>query len=120
MLLLLHNPAVLDRVIQEQEKILDPSKDTLELEDIQQMELLHNSMREALRMCPTFIMLLRKVMKETKITVDNKAFTIPKDDIVVVSPTVAMRLKDTFPNLPLQLFTDFSKIELDPDILAPI
>ena len=31
-----------------------------------------------------------------------------------------LKMKDTFPNLPLQLFTDFSKIELDPDILAPI
>lgn len=98
LLLLLHNPAVLDRVMDEQEKILDPNKDMLELEDIQQMELLHNSMREALRMCPTFIMLLRKVMKDTKITVDNKTYTIPKDDIVVVSPTVSMRLESTFKN----------------------
>merc|ERR1711935_157619 len=96
LLLLLHNPTVLDSVMKEQERILDPSKEILELEDIQQMELLHNSMREALRMCPTFIMLLRKVMKETKVTVDGKTFTIPKDDIVVVSPTVSMRLDSTF------------------------
>eukprot|EP00980_Cylindrotheca_fusiformis_P026064 scaffold15305_cov126-Cylindrotheca_fusiformis.AAC.2 len=98
MLLLLHNPTVLDRVIKEQNAIVDPSKETLELEDVQQMELLHNCMREALRMCPTFIMLLRKVMKDTKVTVDGKSYVIPKNDIAVVSPTVSMRLESTFKN----------------------
>jgi sterol 14-demethylase len=98
LLLLLHNPTVLDRVMKEQDEILDPTKEALEFDDIQQMELMHNCMREALRMCPTFIMLLRKVMKDTKITVKGKSYTIPKNDIVVVSPTVSMRLESTFKN----------------------
>jgi sterol 14-demethylase len=98
MLFLLHNPTVMDRVMKEQDEILDPKKEALEYDDIQQMEVMHNCMREALRMCPTFIMLLRKVMKDTKITVKGKSYTIPKDDIVVVSPTVSMRLESTFKN----------------------
>eukprot|EP00529_Nitzschia_sp_RCC80_P041347 CAMPEP_0113490414 /NCGR_PEP_ID=MMETSP0014_2-20120614/27034_1 /TAXON_ID=2857 /ORGANISM="Nitzschia sp." /LENGTH=480 /DNA_ID=CAMNT_0000384185 /DNA_START=79 /DNA_END=1521 /DNA_ORIENTATION=- /assembly_acc=CAM_ASM_000159 len=97
MLLMLHNPTVLQRVLKEQEQFA--GKDTLELEDVQQMELLHNCMRESLRMCPTFIMLLRKVMKDTSVTTkDGKTYRIPKDDIVVVSPTVSMRLETSFEN----------------------
>lgn len=98
LLLLLHNPMVLDRVMKEQDDILDPNKAELDLEDVQKMELLHNCMREALRMCPTFIMLLRKVMKDTKITVKGKSYIIPKNDVAVVSPTVSMRLPTTFKN----------------------
>lgn len=71
-------------------------KDTLELEDVHQMELLHNCMREALRMCPTFIMLLRKAMKDAAIVVNGTTHRIHKGDIVVVSPTVSMRLPTAF------------------------
>jgi sterol 14-demethylase len=95
LLLLLHNPTVLQRVLKEQEQFA--GKETLELEDVHQMELLHNCMREALRMCPTFIMLLRKVMKDTSVTdASGTTHHIPKGDIVVVSPTVSMRLPTTF------------------------
>jgi sterol 14-demethylase len=63
------------------------------------MELLHNCMQEALRMCPTFIMLLRKAMKDTEVTTkDGKTYKIPKDDLVAVSPTVSIRLDTTFDN----------------------
>lgn len=96
MLLLLHNPKVLTRVMEEQKQFVE--KDTLELEDVQQMQLLHNCMREALRMCPTFIMLLRQAMKDTSVTVNGKTYHIPKDDIVAVSPTVSMRLSTSFKN----------------------
>jgi sterol 14alpha-demethylase len=96
LLLLLHNPAVLQRVMTEQE--IFANKDSLELEDIHQMELLHNCMREALRMCPTFIMLLRKAMKDATVSTNGKIYRIPKGDLVVVSPTVSMRLPTTFKN----------------------
>lgn len=96
MLLLLHNPKVLNRVMEEQKDSAD--KDTLELEDVQKMSLLHNCMRESLRLCPTFIMLLRQVMKDTTVTVNGVTHHIPKDDIVAVSPTVSMRLPTTFEN----------------------
>jgi len=96
MLLLLHNPNVLERVMEEQGQFA--SKDVLELDDVQQMSLLHNCMRESLRLCPTFIMLIRQVMKDTSVTVNGKTHHIPKDDLVVVSPTVSMRLDSTFEN----------------------
>jgi len=98
LLFLLHNPAVLTRVMEEQKTLGAPTKDTLELEDIQQMDLLQNCMRESLRLCPTFIMLLRKCMKDTSVTVNGTEFKIPKGDIVAVTPTVSMRMESTFKN----------------------
>jgi sterol 14-demethylase len=95
-LFLLHNPKILDRVMEEQVQF--GSKNGLQLDDVQQMSLLHNCMREALRLCPTFIMLLRQVMKDTSVTVNGKTHRIPKDDLVAVSPTVSMRLDSTFKN----------------------
>mmetsp|Transcript_18466 Transcript_18466/g.23783 ORF Transcript_18466/g.23783 Transcript_18466/m.23783 type:complete len:486 (+) Transcript_18466:132-1589(+) len=90
---------VLDKVLAEQEKVLKgDQKKTLEYDDLQQMEYLHNCMREALRMCPSFIMILRKAEKDISIKVQGKEYVIPKDDIVCVSPTMSMRLKTTFPN----------------------
>ena len=102
-LFILHNPDILKRVIEERESVFkEGGGDELTLDGINQLELLHNCMREALRLCPTFIMLLRKAMKDIKIMVDDpktgKPVTkiIPKGDTVVVSPTVSMRLESTF------------------------
>lgn len=95
-LFLIHNPKILNRVMEEQAQF--GSKNGLQLDDVQQMSLLHNCMREALRLCPTFIMLLRQVMKDTYVTVNGKTHRIPKDDLVAVSPTVSMRLDSTFKN----------------------
>lgn len=118
MLWMLHTPHILQRVLDEQERILQQqpqqqpqttttSTDTtppsststlsLDLDAINQMEILHNCMREALRLCPTFIMLLRKALQDLKVVVDGKTMVIPKGDLVVVSPTVSMRLNSTFP-----------------------
>ena len=90
---------VLDRVLAEQEQVLNKNMGkTLTYDDLQQMEYLHNCMREALRLCPTFIMILRRAEVDIPITVQNQNYVIPKGDFVCVSPTVSMRLKSTFPN----------------------
>lgn len=98
MLFLLHNRTMLDRAIKEQKDIVEQGTEQLTLDHINQMEFMHNCMREALRLCPTFIMLLRKAMKDIKLSVGGKDMVIPKNDLVVVSPTVSMRLKSTFEN----------------------
>ena len=90
---------LLDRVLEEQNQVLGGKMDKkLEYDDLQKMELLHNCMRETLRLCPTFIMLLRKAERDFNVTVGGKTYTVPKNDYVVVSPTVSMRQKSTFPN----------------------
>lgn len=111
-LLLANDKKLVQRLLDEQEQLQlkanDPTR-TLQYDDIQQMEFLHNCMREALRLCPTFIMILRRAEKDVEINVQNKKYVIPKDDFVVVSPTVSMRLKSTFPN----------PDTFDPDRFAP-
>lgn len=91
---------ILGKLLDEQNRVLGPSNTTkpLQFEDLQQMEYLHNCMREALRMCPTFIMILRKAERDIQINVSGKSYTIPQGDYVCVSPTVSMRQKSTFPD----------------------
>ena len=97
-LFIAHDRTLLKRVIEEQDAVLgkDNQKKSLSYDDINNMELLHNCMREALRLCPTFIMILRKVEREFALRVNDTAYNVPKNDIVVVSPTVSMRLKSSF------------------------
>jgi len=102
---------VVDRLLKEQEEILgkDNINKKLEYEDVQRMEYLHNCMREALRLCPTFIMILRRAERDITINVKGRRYDIPKGDFCCVSPTVSMRLKSTFPN----------PDTFDPDRFAP-
>lgn len=104
-LFLAHNPELLRRMREEQNQVLGGNnaneKDHLDYDDLQNMEFLHNCMRETLRMCPTFIMILRRAEQDIRITQDQnsdnkKEVVIPKNDFVVVSPTVSMRLKSSF------------------------
>jgi sterol 14alpha-demethylase len=114
-LFLADNGKFVDRVLEEQNRILkgDLTKE-LDFDDVQEMEFLHNAMREALRMCPTFIMLLRLAEVDIPLTIMNNSgnkthIVIPKGDFVAVSPTVSMRLKSTFENPDV----------FDPDRYAP-
>jgi sterol 14-demethylase len=98
------NHEILKRVQQEQSGIQleggdgNNNNNILTLDSINEMEVLHNCMREALRLCPTFIMLLRTAMKDIQLNIQGKDMVIPKGDLVVVSPTVSMRLETSFPN----------------------
>jgi len=88
---------LMDRVLEEQNKVLGGDMDKkLDYDDVQNMEILHNCMRETLRLCPTFIMLLRKAERDFNVTAGGKTYTVPKNDYVCVSPTVSMRQKSTF------------------------
>jgi sterol 14-demethylase len=95
-----NDPAVLAKVMEEQDRVLgvDNRDAKLDYERLQEMEYLHNCMRETLRMCPTFIMILRRAERDVRINVGNQSYTIPKGDFVCVSPTVSMRLKSAFPD----------------------
>jgi sterol 14-demethylase len=70
----------------------------LDFDKINNMELLHNSMKEALRLCPPLILLIRKAMKDVPVEANGNSYTIPKGDMVLVSPSVGMRLPDVFEN----------------------
>ncbi|CAN0171537.1 unnamed protein product [Ascophyllum nodosum] len=95
-LLTSRDPKMLGRLLEEQEAVLK-SKDTpLTWEHLGEMELLHNCMRETLRMYPPLVLLLRMAKKNFTVTSKGKSFTVPKGHYVATSPYVAMRLPDVF------------------------
>jgi sterol 14alpha-demethylase len=86
----------MQRVIQEQDTVVGGDRD-LTFDDINNMPLLHNCMREALRLHPPLVLLMRKVLKDLKVKAGGKDYVIPKGDVVMVSPSVGMRLESVFP-----------------------
>jgi len=68
----------------------------MDMDKVNKMELLHNCMREALRLCPPLILLMRKAMKDMPVEANGTKYTIPKGDTVMISPSVGMRLPSVF------------------------
>jgi len=95
-LFIANDPTIVDRIIAEQNKVMN-GKESIEFDDLNEMGFLHDCMREALRLCPPLIMLIRKAMTDCQVTVDNKTYTIPKNDMVCVAPSVGMRIESVFP-----------------------
>ena len=115
---LIHNQRCLEKVMKEQEDLLqgDLSKQ-LDFDLVGKMGYLNDCIRESLRMHPPLILLMRMAMEDipTKLgnilccfksissfmvlyLSDGKEYIIPKGDIVVTSPAVASRLKSVFTN----------------------
>jgi len=92
-----HDKSMVKRIIEEQNEIFKDNKDApLDLDLINNMELMHNSMKEALRLCPPLILLIRKAMKDLKVNAGGRQYTVPKGDMVFMSPSVGMRLPEVF------------------------
>lgn len=63
------------------------------------MELMHNCVREALRLHPPLIMLMRYARQDLTVNSrEGKSYVVPKGSIVAVSPTVHHRLETSFKN----------------------
>jgi len=71
--------------------------------------ILHNSMKEALRLRPPLILLIRKALKNLVVKASGKKYTVPKGDMVLISPTVGMSIPEAFSN----------PSEFDPDRFGP-
>ncbi|KAJ1453592.1 obtusifoliol 14-alpha demethylase [Pelagophyceae sp. CCMP2097] len=96
-LYLAEDAELMKRCVAEQEAIFGAgSQRDVVYDDLNKMELLHNSIKEVLRMQPPLIMLMRKAMKHVPIDAGSKQYTIPTGDIVITSPAVAGRLPDVF------------------------
>lgn len=93
------------RLLKEQEEVMAKHGGQINLEGLNEMSLLHNCMKETLRMYPPLIMLMRKVKKELK----YKQYTVPVNDIIVACPPAAHRLPTVFKN----------PDEYDPDRFGP-
>jgi sterol 14-demethylase len=97
MFFLLHTPRVMAEVMKEQQAVLQ-GKTSTDFDDVVKMEYLQNCVKEALRMHPPLIMLMRMAMKDITFNCKGKTITIPKGDIVVTSPAAAGRLPEVFKN----------------------
>eukprot|EP00986_Skeletonema_menzelii_P019190 scaffold27082_cov148-Skeletonema_menzelii.AAC.6 len=97
-LFILNNPEIMKRIVSEQMDIFDSEPDAaVDYKKVNEdMPLLHNSMKEALRLCPPLILLIRYAVKELKVKAAGKNYTIPKGDMVLISPSVGMRIPEVF------------------------
>ena len=97
-LFILNNRTIMKRIIEEQNEAFkaDPSAPVDYKLVNEDMPLLHNSMKEALRLCPPLILLIRYALQDVKVTAAGKNYTIPKGDMVLISPSVGMRIPEVF------------------------
>jgi len=106
LLLLLHHKDELAKVMAEQRRLLGEDLSApLTWENINQMDVLHRAVREAIRMYPPLIFLMREVTKPLNV----KGYTIPKGHTLVASGALSMRLPEAFTN----------PDKYDPDRFAP-
>jgi len=90
----LRNQHLLPRLLEEQYKTLGETGGELTFDAIENMHLLHNCIKETLRMYPPLILLMRKV----QVPLPYKNYVIPPGDIVMTCPPVTHKLDDLYSN----------------------
>lgn len=109
-LFICNNKQIKNRIIAEQREVFGGDlSQACDFDKLNNMQLLHDSMKEALRLRPPLILLIRKALKDLAVKAGGKSYTVPKGDMVLVSPTVGMRLAEVFEN----------PDEFDPDRFGP-
>ncbi|XP_047322767.1 sterol 14-demethylase-like [Impatiens glandulifera] len=94
---LLTHPKYMKAVINEQETLLKKHGDKIEHDILSEMDVLYRSIKEALRLHPPLIMLLRSSHSDFTVkTREGKEYDIPKGHIVATSPAFANRLDHVF------------------------
>lgn len=94
-LFILKDKAIMERIMKEQASV---AGDEISYDTVQEMELMHNCMREALRMHPPLVLLMRKVKQDLNFNAGGRDYLVPKGDTVMISPSVGMRIPTVFPN----------------------
>jgi len=81
----------------EQRKVMAEFGDEIDFDILSKMDELHFAIKEALRMHPPLIMLLRQAHVDFPVTTTTgKSYTIPKGHIVATSPAFAHRLGNVY------------------------
>jgi len=84
---------------QEQQQIMKKHGTKIDFDVLAEMDELHYAVKEALRMHPPLIMLLRKAQVNFDVeTSDGKKYTVPKGHICATSPAFAHRMESVFKN----------------------
>lgn len=107
---LLQNKQYLSSVSNEQKNLMRKHGDKVDHDILSEMEVLHRCIKEALRLHPPLIMLLRSSHSDFSVTTkEGKEYDIPKGHIVATSPAFANRLPHVYKN----------PDSYDPDRFAP-
>ncbi|KAL3613974.1 hypothetical protein CASFOL_042048 [Castilleja foliolosa] len=94
---LLANPKYMSAVIDEQKNVVKKHGDEVNYDVLSEMEVLYRCVKEALRLHPPLIMLLRSSHSDFSVTTkEGKEYDIPKGHIVATSPAFANRLPHIF------------------------
>ena len=101
--LYIHSPKYrnkfLKEIVDEQKSVMDSCGSDLNYDTLSKMDNLHRAMKEALRLHPPLIMLMRYVHDSFSVTTTSgEELTIPKGDVIATSPTFAHRLESVYTN----------------------
>eukprot|EP00300_Choanocystis_sp_HF-7_P039645 c5958_g1_i1.p1 GENE.c5958_g1_i1~~c5958_g1_i1.p1 ORF type:complete len:275 (+),score=48.17 c5958_g1_i1:322-1146(+) len=95
---LTHDKKILEQALAEQREIMATDSE-LNYDAINRMDHLHRCVKEALRLHPPLMLLMRYVHEDFQVTTRaGKTYTIPKGETAVVSPTWQGRLPHVFKN----------------------
>ena len=92
-ILLNQNPQWIERLRSEQDRVLG-SRTDLQLEDLRAMTELEWVVKEALRLYPPIIMVMRRMLEGF----DFGGYHVPEGSMVMASPAIAHRIPEVFPN----------------------
>ncbi|KAL4429571.1 hypothetical protein ABPG77_008620 [Micractinium sp. CCAP 211/92] len=82
---------------EEQRAVMRQHGDTLDMDVLNSMDVLHRNIQEALRMEPPLVMVMRLSKEPFSVTTsDGKTYVVPKNHIVACSPTFSHRLPHVF------------------------
>jgi sterol 14-demethylase len=90
---MLRNPGTIAPVYAELDELYADGRD-VSYQALREIPLLESCIKEALRMHPPLIILMRKVMFDFH----YKGFTVPAGKLVAVSPAVSNRMPECFPD----------------------
>ncbi|KAL4638443.1 hypothetical protein ACB092_03G147200 [Castanea dentata] len=94
---LLKHKQHLSAVLEEQKNLMQKHGSKVDHDILSEMDTLYRSIKEALRLHPPLIMLLRSSHSDFSVTTrDGKEYDIPKGHIVATSPAFANRLPHIF------------------------
>jgi sterol 14-demethylase len=89
--LLLQNPQYLPAILQEQEEVFNGSGE-MSLDAIRRLNALERAIKEAERLRPPLIMLMRKILRDF----EYQGYHVPAGGLAMVSPAVSHRLPEVF------------------------
>jgi sterol 14-demethylase len=90
-ILLAQHPHVFRRLVAEQREILG-ERERITYDDLQKMKLLEGTIKEALRLYPPIILVMRRVLR----AFDFQGYHVPEGAMVFACPAVGQRIPDIF------------------------